>query len=145
MELHTKNNIPQLLKVNSSALVIAYGGDSLYNQTSGRDLVAVFDSIGKDIIRVDINGNAETIYLPLEKNGAVMGLNRLEGSSLTMYRKDGELEKLVVWPNPKGAFYPLDKVPSEKRFLEQFRWYDHVRPLDPADVFREASVSDNPN
>jgi len=143
MELYTKNNIPQSLKVISSALVIAYGGDSLYNQSSGRDLVAVFDSTGKNIIRVDINGNAETIYLPLEKNGAVMGLNRLEGSSLTMYRKDGELEKLVVWPQPKGTFYPLDKVPPEKRFLEQFQWHEHIRPLDPADVFRDAAVTGN--
>lgn len=145
MELHTKNNRPHTLKVNSSALVIAYGSDSLYNQSSGRDLVAVFDSIGKEIVRVDINGNAETIYLPVEKDGVVTGLNRLEGSSLTMYRKDGELEKLVVWPSPKGTFYPLDKLPPEKRFLEQFRWYDYIRPLDPADVFRVASVLDNPN
>lgn len=145
MELYTKNNKPHTLKVNNSALVIAYGGDSLYNQSSGRDLVAVFDSIGKDIVRVDINGNAETIYLPTEKDGVVTGLNRLEGSSLTMYRKNGDLEKLVVWPSPKGAFYPLEKLPPEKRYLDQFKWLQHIRPLDPADVFRVVKVSESEN
>lgn len=145
MELFTKNNKPQTLKVNNSALVIAYGGDSLYNQSSGRDLVATFDSIGKDIVRVDIIGNAETIYLPMEKDGIITGLNRLEGSSLTMYRKEGELEKLVVWPSPKGTFYPLEKLPPEKRYLDQFKWLEHIRPLDPGDVFRVAKVSERAN
>lgn len=145
MELHTKYNKPETLKVNSSALVIAFAKDSLYNQSSGRELVALFDSIGKDIIRVDINGNAETVYLPLEKDGSVMGLNRLEGGSLTMYRKDGALEKLVVWPKPKGAFYPLAKLPPEKRYLDQFKWYEDIRPTDPGDVFRVAEVPGKSN
>lgn len=145
MELHTKNNKPHTLNVNGSALVVAFGGDSLYNQSSGRDLVAVFDSIGKDIVRVDINGNAETIYLPTEKNGLVTGLNRLEGSSLTMYRKEGELEKLVVWPSPKGVFYPLEKLSPEKRYLDQFKWLEDIRPLDPADVFRETKITESDN
>lgn len=143
MELYTRNNKPQTLKVDGSALVVAFSADSLYNQSSGRDLVAVFDSIGKEIVRVDINGNAETIYLPAEKNGVVTGLNRLEGSSLTMFRKDGELEKLMVWPSPKGTFYPLEKLPPEKRYLDQFQWYENIRPLDPADVFRVVTISDN--
>jgi lipopolysaccharide export system protein LptA len=143
MELFTKNNKPHTLKVDGSALVVAFSADSLYNQSSGRDLVAVFDSIGKEIVRVDINGNAETIYLPAEKNGVVTGLNRLEGSSLTMYRKDGDLEKLVVWPSPKGTFYPLEKLPPEKRYLDQFKWFEYIRPIDPLDVFRKVSILEN--
>lgn len=143
MELYTVNNKPHKLKVIGSALVVAFSADSLYNQSSGKDLVAVFDSIGREIVRVDIMGNAETIYLPAEKDGVVTGLNRLEGSSLTMYRKGGELEKLVVWPSPKGAFYPLDILPPEKRFLDKFQWLEHIRPTNPTDVFRDVGISDN--
>ncbi len=145
MELYTKNSIPQKLKVIRSALVIAYGSDSLYNQSAGRDLVALFDSTGKDVIKVDIIGNAETVYIPTEEDGTIMGLNRLEGSSLTMYRENGELQKLVVWPKPKGTFYPLDKLPADKKYLDQFKWYESLRPVNPADVFRDVKIDESEN
>lgn len=141
MFLHTKSNRPERLRVDQSALVIAWERDSLYNQSSGKELVAFFDSLSNEVVRVEISGNAETIYLPIDEDDLVMGLNRLEGSYLTMYRKEGKLEKLLVWPQPKGTFYPLDKLPADKRYLRRFMWYGEARPTHPEDVFRRVSIT----
>jgi hypothetical protein len=141
MFLHTKSNKPERLRVEKSALVIAWERDSLYNQSSGKNLVAFFDSLSNEVTRVEISGNAETIYLPIDEDNLVMGLNRLEGSYLTLYRKEGKLEKLLVWPQPKGTFYPLDKLPAEKTYLERFKWHGDARPKDPEDVFRSVSIT----
>jgi len=109
-------------------------GDSLYDQSSGKDLKAYFDS--SQVVKVEIRGNAETVYLPRDKNDEIMGLNRLEGSSLDLYRHDEKVKKVVVWPEPKGKFYPLNLLDPEARFLKNFAWYADARPISPEDIFR---------
>jgi len=140
MELFTKNNKPQQLHIDRAALAISQETDSLYNQSSGKDLKAYFDSTNQ-VVKVEIDGNAETIYLPKDdKDKSITGLNRLEGSSLIMYRKDKKLEKLIVWPQPKGKFYPLEKLPGDARLLKNFVWYKEERPKNADDVFRDVDI-----
>lgn len=139
MELFTKNNLADRLHIQKSAMAISREADSLYNQLSGRDLIAYFDS--GQVVRVEVKGNAETVFLPRdEKTKDLMGLNRLECSSLTLYLENKEMKKMLFWPKPKGTFYPLALCPSEKRYLSNFGWYDDARPKDPLDVLREVKL-----
>jgi lipopolysaccharide export system protein LptA len=135
IHLHTRNNKPYLMHIQRSAMLVQQETDSLYNQTSGKDLKAYFDS--SEVVKVEIRGNAETVYLPREKNDVISGLNRLEGSSLDVYRKHGKLRKLVVWPEPKGKYYPLALIEPQARYLSNFAWYADARPQSPEDIFRE--------
>lgn len=134
IQMHTKNNKPDLLHIQRAAMLISQEGDSLYDQSSGKDLKAYFDS--SQVVKVEIRGNAETVYLPRDKDDEIMGLNRLEGSSLDLYRHDEKVKKVVVWPEPKGKFYPLNLLDPEARFLKNFAWYADARPSSPEDIFR---------
>ena len=134
IQMHTKNNKPEMLHIQRAAMLISQEGDSLYDQSSGKDLKAYFDS--SQVVKVEIRGNAETVYLPRDKDEEIMGLNRLEGSSLDLYRHDEKVKKVVVWPEPKGKFYPLNLLDPEARFLKNFVWYADARPTSPEDIFR---------
>lgn len=134
IQMHTKNNKPQMLHIQRAAMLISQEGDSLYDQSSGKDLKAYFDS--SQVVKVEIRGNAETVYLPRDKDDEIMGLNRLEGSSLDLYRHDEKVKKVVVWPEPKGKFYPLELLDPEARFLSNFAWYSEARPTSPEDIYR---------
>ncbi|MCX6308284.1 MAG: hypothetical protein NTY32_05430, partial [Bacteroidia bacterium] len=134
IQMHTKNNKPEMLHIQRAAMLISQEGDSLYDQSSGKDLKAYFDS--SQVVKVEIRGNAETIYLPRDKDQELMGLNRLEGSSLDLYRHDEVVKKVLVWPEPKGKFYPLSLLDPEARFLKNFAWYADARPTSPEDIFR---------
>ena len=46
---------------------------SYYNQLKGNDLKAYFE--GQELRRIDVNGNAELNYYPLEKDGSKVGMN----------------------------------------------------------------------
>jgi lipopolysaccharide export system protein LptA len=138
IQMHTKNNKPDMLHIQRAAMLISQEGDSLYDQSSGKDLKAYFDS--SQVVKVEIRGNAETVYLPRDKDDAIMGLNRLEGSSLDLYRRDEKVKKVVVWPEPKGKFYPLELLDPEARFLRNFAWYSEARPKSPEDIFRKYSI-----
>lgn len=136
IQLYTKNNQADYLHIQKAAMVISQEADSFYNQSSGKDLKAYFDS--GQVVRVEIAGNAETVYLPRDgKTKEILGLNRLEASSLNLFMENKKMKKLVFWPQPKGKFYPLDQLPADARYLKNFAWYDDVRPTGPDDVFRE--------
>jgi lipopolysaccharide export system protein LptA len=138
IQMHTQNNRPKLLHIQRAAMLISQEGDSLYDQSSGKDLKAYFDS--SQVVKVEIRGNAETVYLPRDKDEEIMGLNKLEGSSLDLYRRNEKVKKVVVWPEPKGKFYPLNLLDPEARYLKNFAWYADARPTSPEDIFRVIPV-----
>ena len=39
-------------------------------------------------------------------------------------------------PAATGTFYPIPMIPGNVRFLENFQWFDYVRPLNPQDIFK---------
>lgn len=135
MKLYTYNGKPKMLHVMRSAIAVAYEADSFYNQFSGKELKAYFDS--SEVIKVELDGNAEAIFLPRDEKNVLMGFNRMEGSSMTIFRKDGKLEKLILWPQPKGKFYPLDKLDPQAKYLKNFEWLEALRPKNPNDVLSE--------
>jgi len=139
MQLFTKNSKPDRLFIQKDAMAISMETDSLYNQLSGRDLIAYFDS--SKVVRVEIKGNAETIFLPRDgKTNEIIGMNRLESSSLTIFLENEKMKKIIFWPQPKGKFYPLLLIPGDVRYLANFAWHDDVRPSSPEDVFRKIKV-----
>ena len=39
-------------------------------------------------------------------------------------------------PAAVGTMYPLGMIPPDKLYLENFAWFDYIRPRDKMDVFR---------
>lgn len=108
-----------------------------YNQLKGRSLKAFLED--RKIRRVLIEGNAETIFYPQEKDKSFVGHNWLEGSYLEIFIDDGKLDKLKVWPQPKGQMTPLDMLSPDQMRLKDFYWYDYIKPIDKDDIFRKVS------
>ena len=132
--LYTKNQQPDYMEVEGLALLASKEDSGLFNQSSGRKLTAYFWTQGA---RVVIEGNPESIYLPRDEKQKILGMNRLENGSLYIFMdKEGKVERLKVSPQPKGKFYPLQLLTEEVKYLEHFSWPIHLRPTDPADVFR---------
>ena len=55
---------------------------SYYNQLKGNDLKAYFE--GQAVHQIDVAGNAESIFYPLEKDGAKVGMNETNSGFLTI-------------------------------------------------------------
>ncbi|MFA5470037.1 MAG: OstA-like protein [Bacteroidales bacterium] len=135
IRLYTKNQQADYMEVEGLALLASKEDSSLYNQSSGRELIAYFEN--NKVRRVVIEGNPESIYLPRDEKQKILGLNRLENGSLYIYMdQEGKVERLKVSPQPKGKFYPLQLVTEEIKYLEHFSWPIQLRPKGPLDVFR---------
>ncbi|MDR3141541.1 MAG: hypothetical protein LBU37_07450 [Tannerellaceae bacterium] len=109
---------------------------SYYNQLKGNDLIAYFE--GKAIRQIDIGGNAESIYYPLEGDGTKIGLNQTRSAYLTIWIQDNKLEKLKLWPTSECTMTPIPDLKPDQKTLTDFYWFDYLRPIDKDDIFRIA-------
>ena len=53
---------------------------------------------------------------------------------MKIYLKDNKVDKIWM-PEASGVMYPLFLVPPEELYLENFAWFDYIRPLDKDDIF----------
>jgi hypothetical protein len=63
-------------------------------------------------------------------------MNTTVAGRAVAYVKDGEVDKVVVPTDASGVFYPMGQRPPEKCFLENFGWFDYVRPKSKQDLFQ---------
>lgn len=115
------------------AFAVQHIDSSYYNQLKGNDLKAYFE--GQAIRQIDVEGNAESIFYPLEKDGAKIGLNETKSGFLTIWVKDNALEKLKIWPTPKGTLTPIPDLKPDQKTLKDFHWYDYLRPKNKDDIY----------
>ncbi|GAB6010751.1 OstA-like protein [Viscerimonas tarda] len=110
--------------------------DSLhYNQLKGRDLKAFFE--GKELRYIVVEGNAESIFYPAEKDGSKTGMNQTESSFLSIAMKEKKIEKLKLWSKATGKMIPIPDLKPEQLTLKDFQWFDYLRPRDKDDIFRK--------
>lgn len=109
-----------------------------YNQLKSRMLKVYFEN--QKARRVFAEGDVQSITYPEERDKSLTGIqNYLESTYLEIFIKDGGLEKLTAWPAPDGYATPFHLLEAGKLRLEEFYWYDYLRPLDKDDIFRKVT------
>lgn len=117
---------------------------SYYNQLKGNDLKAYFE--GQAVHQIDVAGNAESIFYPLEKDGAKVGMNETKSGFLTIWVKDNKLDKLKIWPSPVGSMTPIPDLKPDQKMLKDFYWFDYLRPRNRDDIYEvvKRKATDHP-
>ena len=124
----------EYVHVPTSAFVVQEVEADYYNQLGGNDLKAYFE--GKNISRMDIDGNAESIFYPLEKDNTMIGLNHTTSAYLSIWFNEGQFNGMKIWPLSSNRMLPIPDLTPEEKTLKKFAWYEDVRPVDRYDIFR---------
>lgn len=104
-----------------------------YNQVSSKEMFAYF--IDGAIHESDAQGNVLAIYYPVDdKDSSFVGMNYTETEEMKMYLKDRKLQKIWM-PKAEGTLYPMTQIPPGKMKLQNFAWFDYIRPVDKDDIF----------
>lgn len=106
---------------------------SYYNQLKGNDLKAFFD--GKAVKQIDVAGNAESIFYPIEKDGSMVGMNTTQSAYLTIWLKDNKLDKIKTWTKTSALMIPIPDLMPQQKVLKDFFWFDYLRPQDKNDIY----------
>jgi hypothetical protein len=80
-------------------------------------------------------GNVIVNYFPFDEDSLMVAMNHVESTDMKMYMGENKRLHKIWMPAASGTFYPVTMIPSNMRFLENFHWFDYIRPLSPADIF----------
>ena len=105
-----------------------------YNQVTGKEMKAFF--LGGEMRQVDVIGSVRLVYYPMERDSTLIGMNISETSQLNMFLENRKLKKMIMSPKSNGTLYPMSQLPADKMKLDNFAWFDYVRPLDKEDIFK---------
>ncbi|HAQ62169.1 TPA: hypothetical protein DCR49_09295 [Candidatus Delongbacteria bacterium] len=134
IQVFTRNKEVERVHMQQAAMSAEKIDSVYYNQLSGKDIIAHVDS--GQVRRVEVNGNAETIYFVREDaDSTLIGVNRTESSFVVMHFLDKKIDRIILTPSSSGIFYPIEKVSDDKIFLSGFFWLSAQRPLSKEDVF----------
>jgi len=133
IQAFTKNKKIERVHIQRSAMAIQKVDSINFNQLSGKEMIAHIDS--SELRRVHVNGNAETIYFPIDDaDSTIIGLNKTESSFVVMYLKNKKAERIVMTSATSGVMYPLGQLTGGDIYLKNFFWLEKQRPTSSADV-----------
>ena len=104
------------------------------NGNKFKDMKAFFEN--GQIRRAVSSGNVQAVYYPIDdKDSSIIVMDYTETDTMKMYfTPERKLEKIWM-PKATGTWYPLTQIPSNRLKLEQFAWFDELRPVDKDDIF----------
>lgn len=134
IHIYPKNETIDRMHVVNNAMMIQEEDTIHYNQVSGKEIIAYIQN--EELHHVEISGNVESIFYPNDQ-GDLIGLNTIKSSYMTIYFKNGELERFNVFPSPTAIMYPMSQITENMLHLANFTWQINTRPISKHDIFRQ--------
>ncbi len=125
--------------LRGNALIVTMTDSTFFNQIRGKNVTAYFREGA--LFRVQVEGNAETIYYAKDEEGAYVGVNKTACSEMVISFNNNEIERIKFLTQPNSALLPMQKTDHNAMRLEGFRWIQTGRPAGRADLFVQNTTS----
>lgn len=133
-EIHTYMNDSTIdsAHVVRQALLVEKVDSIHYHQITSHEMMAYFKHKVMDWSKAV--GNVQTVYYPFDSDSIMIGLNRMESTEMRMFMKNRKMNR--IWSAASsGVLYPLALAPADMLYLENFAWFDYIRPQSKDDLF----------
>jgi len=130
------NNQVDSLALISSAFIISMDDTihkNTFNQIKGKVMVGYFKNNAMD--RVQIYGNAQSIFYVRDERQRLTGINTTTSSDMNIYMENNEVIAVVPIRNVDAHMYPENEVLEEDRKLKNFKWIEDRRPMKKEDIY----------
>ncbi len=120
MELYTKGKDFDRLEMYRDGLMVKEEDSLRYSQVKGKDMTAWFEN--RQMARIDIKGNGQSIYYVEREDGSLMGANKIESSDITILLEDNRPVDIRFYVQPVAVLHPIDQVNPLEFRLKGFKW-----------------------
>lgn len=133
-EIRVYNNDSTInwIHIINQAMTIEKKDSVSYNQVASKEMFCYFKD--GEIEHNEAKGNVYVAYFMDEDDGNRIGMNYTETTELKLYMEKKKVVKIWM-PASTGQMYPTLMIPSDKRYLQNFAWFDYIRPTDKDDIF----------
>jgi len=104
-----------------------------FNQIKGKVMIGYFKN--NQMRKVQINGNAESIFFVRDEDQLLTGINKTLSSDMNIYLDSSGVYAVVPIKSVDAHMYPEAEVSEEDRKLKNFRWIKDRRPMKKEDIF----------
>ena len=119
--------------VHNQALFVERLDSVNYNQVAGKDMKAYFKN--GEMSQVDVIGSVRLVYYPMQRDSSLIGMNVSETSELNLFMENRKMKRIKIPSKNQGTFFPMNQLPPDKMKLENFGWFDYIRPQNKQDLF----------
>jgi lipopolysaccharide assembly outer membrane protein LptD (OstA) len=127
IHISLKNNKLHLLKLLQNSFVIASDTIRNFNQIKGRKIDAIFAENGL-MKTIKVEGNGESIYFALDEKNKIIGLNKVQCSSMQFNFAKKKIKQIVFKGEPESMLIPPREILNEDLKLEHFEWKIAIKP-----------------
>lgn len=129
--------IDSLIMFNS-AFIISRDTLDAFNQIKGKNMTSYF--LNNELYKINVDGNAQTVYWIREEDGFLVGINFSESSTMAIRLKDNDIQTINYKSSPNEKMYPRKEVSKEQERLKDFKWFEHLRPESKHDIFNKKNT-----
>ena len=131
---YTVDSVNMKIHLSKAAFIVSsLYGDTEFDQIKGHNIYGLVRD--KELIQVDVIGNAECLYYMQDDDGSLIGINSSVASEMRIFFEDKQISRLTKYNEPSGKIYPDEQLPVEEKKLKNFRWLVIYRPLEVKDIF----------
>ncbi len=112
--------------IKGNGFIITSPDSIFFNQIKGRTITAYFKD--GDLYQTDVEGNAESIYFPLDDEGGYIAMNKIICSRIEMTFENNNVTGVAFLEQPTGELISMTKVTQENSILKGYRNMGHLRP-----------------
>ena len=129
------DSVNMSMELCRSAFIVSsvYDDDTEFNQIKGLNIVGNIRD--NKLTRVDVIGNAESLYYILEEDSSLVGINSAATSEMRILFEDNEIQSIIFYNEPDGKLYPDAELHAKDRQLKDFRWLSVYRPATRHEIF----------
>ncbi len=104
-----------------------------FNQVAGKRMHGYFKD--DKLNRMDVTGNAETIYFSRDSaKQTVDGLERSLSSRIRVDLKNNKATRVALYIKPESRYGPIDKFKEDEKILKGFIWKPKERPVSKESI-----------
>lgn len=129
--------IDSLIMFNSAFIISRDTLDS-FNQIKGKNMTSYF--IENELYKINVDGNAQTVYWIREEDGYLVGINFSEASTMAIRLKDNDIQTINYKTSPNEKMYPKEEISKEQERLKGFQWHEGLRPVNKMDIFQRKEI-----
>lgn len=126
INVHFNDSVADWAFLPNRGFVAEHIDEDLYNQLAGKQMTAYFEN--NELRHLFVDGNVESIFLPMENDSTYNKLVNAESSYMTVDMSDRTMRKLKMWPAVEMNVIPIFLLKKTQQYLQGFQWYEPLRP-----------------
>jgi len=127
-------NTADSLMMYNTAFIVSKDSTDTFNQIRGKNMIAYF--VKNELDRINVDGNAQTIYFVREEDGFLIGVDIAESSNMVIRIRNSEINSISYMQNVDEDMFPENELTEEQTTLKDFSWQVDLRPINKWDIFR---------